>query len=110
MTEPEFFHRRSPDGFDASGWVDAALRAGMRFSIDHNGELMRWLAMPEIDPGPDQAWRALCRHMDRHGHEIRAEIRRRIEAEGELQVYPDAQNSTRRHVFRTIRGTPCLDI
>ena len=110
MTEPEFFHRRPPDGFDTNGWIDAALRAGMCFSIDDNGELIRWEAMPEIDPGPGLAWRALCPHMDRHGHEIRAEIRRRIEAGGELQVYPDASDPARRHVYRTIRGTPCLDI
>ncbi len=109
MTEPEFFHRKPPDGFDVGGWVDAALRAGMRFSIDDNGELLRWEAMPEVDPGPGLACRALCRHMDLHGHEIRAEIRRRIEADGELEVYPDAEHSTRRHVYRTIRGTPCIE-
>jgi len=109
MTEPEFFHRRSPDGFDASGWVDAALRAGMRFSIDHNGEMMRWLAMPEVDPGPDQAWPALSRHMDLHGHQIRAEVRRRIQANGKMEGYPDLEDSTVLHVYRTIRGTPCLE-
>ena len=109
MSEPEFFHRRPPDGFDASGWVDAALLAGMKFSIDHSSELMRWLAMPEIDPGPELGWRELSRHMDRYGHEIRAEIRRRIEAAGELQVYQDAQDPTRHHVYRMIQGTPCLE-
>ena len=108
MTEPEFFHRRSLDGFDANGWVDAALRAGMRFSIDDNGELLRWEAMPEIDPGPGLAWRALCRYMDPYRNEIMAEIRRRIEAAGEMEGYPDAENPARLHVFRTIRGTPCL--
>ena len=109
MTEPEFFHRRPPDGFDASGWVDAALRSGMRFSIDHNGELMRWLAMREVDPGPELGWRGLCQHMDRHGHEIREEIKRRIEAAGEMEAYPDLEDPTCLHVYRTIRGTPCLE-
>ena len=110
MTEPEFFHRRPPDGFDVGGWVDAALRAGMRFSIDHNGELMRWLAMREIDPGPELGRRALCQDMNQHGRVIRAEIRRRIEADGKTEVYPDAEDQTVLHVYRTIRGTPCLDI
>ena len=109
MTEAEFFHRRPPDGFNAGGWVDAALRAGMRFSIDDNGELLRWEAMPEIDPGPGLAWRALCRYMDPYRPLISAEIRRRIEAGGEVEVYPDAENPTRPHVFKTIRGTPCLE-
>ncbi len=109
MSEPELYHRRAPHGFDTNGWIDAALRAGISFSIDDNGELMRVDAMPEIDPSPRLAWRALCRHMDLHGHEIRAEIGRRIEADGELQIYPDAESPTRRHVFRTIRGTPCLE-
>ncbi len=109
MSEPEFFHRRAPDGFDTNGWIDAALRAGVSFSIDNDGELVRVEAMPEIDPSPRLAWRALCRHMDRHGHEIRAEIRRRIEADGEMEAYPDLGDPARLHVYRTIRGTPCLE-
>jgi hypothetical protein len=109
MTEPEFFHRRPPDGFDVGGWVDAALRAGMRFSVDRNGELMRWLAMREVDPGPELAWLSLSPEMDHHGHEIRAEIRRRIEELGEVEEYPDAEDPEVLHVYRTIRGTPCLD-
>jgi hypothetical protein len=44
----------------AARLVDEALRAGISFMFDDHGNPLRWMPLPDIDPGPSEAWRCLC--------------------------------------------------
>ncbi len=99
--------RRRPD-FDAADWVDRALRGGLSFGVDSDGEVWRWEALPEEDPGPSETYSRLCQELDRFRPLVRDEIKRRAHAEGTAMSFPDMIDPDRKYQCVMLTGTPCL--
>ena len=64
--------------------------------------------MPEVDPGPSEAYSRLCEELDRHRPLIREEIKRRAEKQGKFLELGDMQDPDKVYGYVFLCGTPCF--
>lgn len=69
---------------EANRIIDEALKGGISFMFDDAGHLLRWEALPDIDPALSETYHRLCVEIDRFRREIRAELRKRLPRNGEV--------------------------
>ena len=67
---------------EANRIVDEALKGGISFMFDDDRNLMRWSALPDVDPGPQATWDRLCGQFDANRRACIREIRRRLPRNG----------------------------
>jgi hypothetical protein len=83
-TPPPPLTRADHHRIEANRLIDEALKGGISFMFDDAGQLLRWQALPDIDPGPSETYGRLCDEIDHLRREIRAELRKRLPSNGEI--------------------------